>query len=57
MFATYFWITFAVSLWCLMKVPSRMSPGHNFGGSVVCALFGFALWPLYVIAAIRAPRA
>lgn len=56
MLATYFWITFAASLWCLLRIPSRMTPLQNFGGSVVCALFGFAIWPLCLVAAIRSRR-
>ena len=55
--AIYYWIAFAVSLRCLLRLPSRLDGLDNFGGSVICALFGFALWPLFVIAAYKADRA
>lgn len=52
----YFWLSFALSLWCLLHVPSRMSGADNLYGSAVCALFGFALWPLFVVAAWKSRK-
>lgn len=52
----YYWLAFAFSLWCLLRIPSRMAPINNLSGSLLCALFGFALWPLYALAAFRATK-
>lgn len=46
----YYWLTFALSFWILLRLPTKLGPIDNVGGSFVCALFGFALWPLYLTA-------
>jgi hypothetical protein len=54
MSTTYYWVTFAVSLACLLYIPSkRCSSADNFGGAVVLSLFGCFLWPFFVFAAIK----
>lgn len=57
MFDAYYWISFAVTLACGMYVPSkRLSWLDNAGANVVCALFGFLLWPMFLAAAVKTYR-
>lgn len=52
----YFWFAFAISLWLLMSLPTRMTNGDNLIGSLFWALWGFALWPVYLYAYWRARK-
>ena len=49
----YYILTFWISLVSLMKIPADMSRIDNFTGSFMAAMFGFALWPFYVLGAYR----
>jgi hypothetical protein len=49
----YYWITFGVSLICLLRLPSKLDGMDNFGGSTLCAMFGFVFWPLFIAAELK----
>jgi len=53
LWVAYYWVSFGVSLICLLRLPSKLDGMHNFGGSVLCSMFGFALWPLFVAAEFK----
>jgi hypothetical protein len=53
-FVIYYWIAFGVTLAASLFVPSpSLTKGMNFAASAFLAMFGFALWPLCVLAAVR----
>lgn len=52
----YYWITFALSFFCLLKMPTKLTTFDNVCGSFLCAMFGFMLWPLYVVALFKSKR-
>lgn len=52
----YYWITFALSFFCLLKLPTKMNTFDNIIGSFLCAMLGFMMWPLYVVALFKAKR-
>ncbi len=52
----YVWASFALSLWLLFKLPSRMSKSDNLIGSALCAMMGPVLWPVYLAGYLRYRR-
>lgn len=51
--AIYYWVSFVLSLYWILKVPSKLKGVDNLFGSLICAMFGFLLWPLYLAAYIK----
>lgn len=52
----YVWASFALSLWLLLKLPSRMSKIDNLIGSAFCAMMGPVLWPVYLAGYLKHRR-
>lgn len=55
-FRIYFWVTYAVSVYCLMHIPTKMSKFDNFAGTLLASMFGFVLWPFFVAALLKTRR-
>ncbi len=49
----YFWGSFALSFFCALSIPSKLSTVYDYGGSAIISLFGFVLWPLLLYAALK----
>lgn len=57
MLALYIAASAIVTFIALMKVPSKMGPIDNTGGSIVVSIcFGWAIWPMAIWAARKAVR-
>lgn len=54
--SVYYWLAFVFSFWVCMKIPSKMDRFDNISGSVLVAMFGFVLWPFFLVAYVRWTR-
>lgn len=52
-FAMYYIAMFALSYAMLSDFPSKQPQWANMVGTAIAAMFGFALWPVYLWAWVR----
>lgn len=46
----YYWITWAIVMYCGMSLPIKLHPFENVIGTCLCAFLGFVLWIPFFIA-------
>ena len=51
---TYAWVTYSVTLVCLLYIPSKLDRSTNLMGCLLLSLLGPVIWPLTLVAAIVA---
>jgi hypothetical protein len=47
----YTWITYSITLVCLLYIPSKLDSGTNLMGCLLLSLIGPIIWPLALVAA------
>ena len=50
----YTWITYTVTLVCLLYIPSKLDRSTNLMGCLLLSLLGPVNWPLALVAAVIA---
>ncbi len=47
----YTWLTYSITLVCLLYIPSKLDSGTNLMGCLLLSLIGPIIWPLALVAA------
>ena len=47
----YTWITYSITLVCLLYIPSKLDSGTNLMGCLLLSLIGPIIWPIALVAA------